>query len=614
MNSPWKEFKSDVLKALKKALSELEWPKKNLKNSLEEPPDESLGDFATTICFELPKELKKSPKKIAEKLTEETPTIGMISRVESVDGYVNFFVDESELTSLTLEKIQENDSEYGFSEEGEDEKVVIEHTSVNPTKPLHIGHGRNAILGDTVSRILKASGREVEIQNYIDDLGLQVAQTLLGYRITEDEPEGKFDHFLGNIYVDVHDRLDSEPELEEEARKILSELETGEGETVEEARELSEKCVESNLETSDRLSIDYDLLVWESDIINSGIWEETLEKLEKTPYLIEGEGKHEGTLVLRLEEFGLDDKVMVRSDGTTVYTARDLAYQMWKFGEVKANLSFEEHSERSDGRKTYTTSSNGSEDFSFANADRVINVIGMEQRFPQKVISTALKALGLEDEYQKSHHLAYEHVRLPSKKFVGRRGTWIGYSVDKVVDEAVSRAREEVEKRNPEASEEFKDNAAEIVGVGAVRYALIQSSPEKEVVFKWEEALNFERNSGPAIQYSHARASSILRKSEENKVDYSLGELEEPQEFQLVKHLSKFPEVVSSAAGKFQPHLLANYAAELALLFNKFYEVAPVIKAETEELKATRLKLVDCTKIVLENALNLLGIKAPEKM
>lgn len=612
--SSWGEFKNDVRDVLTTTLSELDWRvPKELEQTLEEPPDSKLGDLATTICFELAKDLQKSPAELAQELAKSIKPTGIVASVEAAGGYVNFRVDLPGLVALTLNAIEEEDTEYGFQECG-GEKVVIEHTSVNPTKPLHIGHGRNAVLGDTMARILGALGREVEVQNYIDDFGLQVAQTLLAHRIIGEKPEGKFDHVLGKLYVDIHERLSSEPELEDKAREILSELEAGEGKTVQEAREISERCVQANLGTTDRLNVDYDLLVWESDITNSGILGETLESLEETPYLVEGEDEHEGTLVLRLKEFGINDKVMVRSDGTTVYTARDLAYQLWKFGRVKADLGFEEHSKRPSGMKTYTTNPEGDSDSKFANADRVINVIGTEQRFPQKVVSTALKALGLEEEFEKSHHLAYEHVRLPSKKFVGRRGTWIGYTVDDVIDETVSRAKTEVEKRNPDADPAFVEKAAETVGVGAIRYSLIRTSPEKEVVFKWDEALNFERNSGPAIQYSHARACSILRKAGEKGGRHSDDVFEEPQEYQLVKQLAKFPEVVQIAGEQLQPHLLAEYAAELALMFNKFYEVAPVIKAETKELKAARLRLVNCVRIVLGSALALLGIKAPERM
>jgi len=210
--------------------------------------------------------------------------------------------------------------------------------------------------------------------------------------------------------------------------------------------------------------------------------------------------------------------------------------------------------------------------------------------------------------------MAYEHVWLPTGKFSGRRGTWVGFSVDEIIEEAVQRAYAEVEKRNPKASKQFKQLAAAFVGVGAVRYSLIQTSLEKKVIFKWEEALNFEQNSGPAVQYSHARACSILRKAKRRGGKHSPDVFELPEEQHLIKLLAKLPEVLRAAGKKLQPNLPAIYAADLALTFNKFYEVAPVIEAKTPELKAARLRLVNCTRIALHNALETLGIVAPERM
>ncbi|MCS7131819.1 MAG: arginine--tRNA ligase, partial [Hadesarchaea archaeon] len=422
------------------------------------------------------------------------------------------------------------------------------------------------------------------------------------------------DHMLGLLYVEIHRRFEQEPGLQERVREILSQLERGDGKIAWLARRLSERCVRANLETTDRLNISYDLLVWESDLARSGMLKEVLDKLRETPYLVEGSDKYKGTLVLRLKDFGIEDKVLVRSDGTAVYTARDIAYQLWKFGLVKTKLNFKFHSRRPDGTETHTTSQDGKPSRKFGKGNIVINVIGAEQKFPQQVVFSALKALGFEREYQNSHHLAYEHVWLPTGKFSGRKGTWVGYSVDEVLEEAVQRAYLEVKKRNPNAGERFRRRVAEIVGVGAVRYSLIQTSPEKKVVFRWEDALNFEQNSAPAIQYSHARACSILRKAGKKSGKFSCDEFKLPEEHRLIKLLAKLPEVLLLSGKKMQPSLLALYAAELALEFNKFYEVAPVIDAPTPQLRAARLELVDCVRIVLENVLNILGIEAPERM
>ncbi len=612
--SSWGVFKHDVCDALKAALSKLGWkPPRLLEDTLEKPPDPKLGDLASTICFDLAKSLHKSPTWLAVELSKVIKPVGLIARVEVVGNYVNFFVNVPKLTELTLRAVEEADEEYGHLKAGK-RKVVIEHTSVNPTKPLHIGHGRNAVIGDTMARVLRALGYQVEVQNYIDDMGRQVAETLLANQLIKRKPRAKFDHVLGLIYAEMHRRIGQDAKLEERVRGILAELERGKGKRVVTAKRLTQRCVEANLETTDRLGVSYDLLVWESDIARSGILVEVLERLRATPHVTEGTGERVGTLVLRLADYGIDDKVLVRSDGTAVYTARDIAYQLWKFGQTKSGLRFRLHSKRPDGSKTYTTSQRGKSIARFGQADKVINVVGAEQRFPQRVVFTALKVLGLEQESQNSHHLAYEHVWLPSGRFSGRKGTWVGFSVDDVVEEAVTRAHVVVEEHAPKAGERFKQEAAEFVGVGAVRYSLLSTSPEKRITFRWEDALNFDRNSGPAVQYSHARACSILRKVKRRGGKHPSDVFKLPQEARLVKLLARFPEVVREAGEKLQPNLPALYAAELALAFNTFYEVAPVIDAETPELRAARLRLVNCVRITLRNALELMGMVAPERM
>lgn len=613
--NPWGDFKRDVCEALAAALDKLGWKApREIEQTVREPPDTKFGDLTSTVCLELAQPMNRPPTELASELIKEVKPAGMIARVEAVGGYVNFFVNVPKLADLTLRTIEREGTKHGQLTIGRGQKVIIEHTSVNPTKPLHIGHGRNAVIGDTLARIMRALGYEVEVQNYIDDLGLQVAQTLLAWQVIRKKPRGKFDHILGSIYVDISQRLQLEPELERQVRQVLEDLERGSGRNAVLARQLSERCVRANLETTDRLGISYDLLAWESDIARSGMLKEALKRLRETPRVVGGAGEQAGTLVLKLKDFGVEDKVLVRSDGTAVYTARDIAYQLWKFGETKAGLLFKRHSKRVNGTQTHTTAQRGKPSKRFGHADKVINVVGAEQKFPQQVVFLALKALGLEKAYENSHHLAYEHVWLPSGKFSGRRGTWIGHSVDDVIEGAVERAYVEVEKRNPKASKAFKRRTAEIVGTGAVRYSLVQTSPEKKVVFKWEDALNFERNSAPAIQYSHARACSILQKAKRRGGKYSAEVLVLPEEEWLVKQLAKLPEVVRAAGERLQPNLPALYAAELALGFNKFYEVAPVIEAGEPELKAARLRLVNCVRIALRNALDLLGIVAPERM
>jgi len=607
---PWERFEREVVGSLEEGLRSLGWePPRGVGETLSQPPDPSLGDLSSTLCLELSRRLGRPPQEVAEELLGKVRVGGLVERVEAVRGYLNFFLNLPSFSALTLGEIERKGERYGRGEEGKGKKVIIEHTSVNPTKPLHIGHGRNAVLGDAMARLLRERGYRVEVHNYIDDLGRQMAETLVALSELGGKAEGKFDHWLGKLYVDFHRRLEEKPELERKVQEVLRELERGEG-VADRARRVAERCVRANLRTTDRLGISYDLLVWESDLVRSGVLQEALEKLKRTPYLVRGEGEKEGTWILRPP--GEEEKVLIRSDGTAVYTARDIAYQLWKFGCTEASPGFRFHSLRRDGTRTYTTCEGGRRMKRFGHADVVINVVGAEQKFPQRVVFTSLRLLGLERQFENSHHLAYEHVRLPEERFSGRKGTWMGFTVDEVLDEAVSRVRELVERRS--VGGRVGEEVPEKVGVGAVRFALLSTSPEKEIIFRWEEVLDFERNSGPAIQYSYARACSILRKAGRRRIrsvppSFKLGE-----ERELIKHLARYPRTVRLAGERRQPNLLARYAAELSLLFNKFYEVAPVLEAETEELRISRLRLVRATKLVMGSAMRLLGIPILRRM
>jgi arginyl-tRNA synthetase len=598
---PWAEFEQQVSERLQAALTltGLQCPKK-VEETLEEPPDPKLGDLCSNICFELAKIAKQNPDSLSHLLLAKMQPGGMIAKIEAVRGYLNFFVNLPLLAEKTFACLERMKEKYGSLEKRG--KVIVEHTSVNPTKPLHVGHGRNAVLGDTMARILRKLGYRVEVHNYIDDLGLQVAEILTALEKIE-LPRTKFDHALGLVYVKFQEFLKKHPEVEEEVRKKLKALERGEKSIYKTARRIAEACVRANLSTAEKLGIRYDLLVWESDLVQRGVLSEALDLLRKSGRLME----ENGATLLRLEDFGLENKVLIRSDGTTVYLARDIAYQLWKFGKTKSKLLFKPW------LSVYTTHPQGRPSTRFGKAWRVINVIGAEQKDAQRSVFTALKALGYEQEYQNSLHLAYEHVWLPTGRFSGREGTWVGHSLDEAIEEAVARAREIIEKREPEASGRFKEKIARIVGLGALRFSLVSTSPEKKIVFKWEEALNFEKNSGPAIQYSHARACSILKKAKvgHKTPDWSKLQLEEEKE--LVKLIAKYPKVLRLAGEELRPNLLANYAAKLSSLFNSFYEKAPVLKAE-KGLREARVKLVEGIRFILADALGLLGIEAPERI
>lgn len=611
------------------------------ETTFDETPSVEFGDFATTVSFQLARVFRKAPKLIAEEIVKriDRKLPEEIAKVEAVNGYVNFFLDYERFGRNLINEILSMGERYGESKLGKGKKVIVEHTSVNPTKPLHMGHARNAVLGDTMARIMRAIGYNVEVQNYIDDLGVQFAQVLWGYLNLKEEferleaelrengvKEDVIDHVMGLLYVEVNNRIEGNPEVDKEVRELMKKLEEGDNEIAKIGRKLAERVVKAQMMTTYRMNIIYDLLSWESDIMRSGIFEEAYSLIESNPnFFWAKEGKYKGAFVMDLRKLFPDMKnpflVLKRSDGTATYTGKDIAYHLWKFGKVSSDMLYKPW-DRLEDHRTWTTASDGEEmPGKFGKADIVINVIGVEQKHPQMAIKYALRLLGFEDSAENFHHLAYEHVVRPEGKFSGRKGTWVGFTVDEVLNEAVKRAKELVEEKNPNLSEEEKEKIAEAVGVGAVRFNLIKYSPDKIITFRWEDVLNFEGESAPYVQYAHARCASILRKAESSGISTDWKDLIEKADFskltrrekELIKLLAKFPEIVEQAGRDIKPHLIPWFANELASLFNRFYMDHPVLKAE-DGVREERLLLVLATKGVLRNALALLGIEAPEKM
>jgi len=645
--NPFNDFRFECQSVLQNALKKVFPEIKVERLTLEKPPSLEFGQLASSLCFELAKKIGEKPLVLAEQLIDalDKSSLSLVEKVVPAGGgYINFHVNFAKFSALTLESVRHIDTEYGFVKTDKPSKIIVEHTSVNPIHPIHIGQARNPMLGDAIARMLKSRGHTVYRHYYVDDVGRQTAVIAYGYKkLGKPKPKEKPDHFIGRIYtitsclieinrlkkelerakavsateeiVKINKELDEWvsiaaelkekfPELFENLLRKISEdenpedmvnelnraYEAGDERAKNLVREVSELCLEGFKETLSRVGVFYDSWDWESELVWSKQVEDVLNKLRKTPYIFALGSVLEFDAEKVAREFGLKRKLglredheipsltLVRADGTTLYTTRDIAYTLWKFKK----------------------------------AEKVINVVGMEQTLAQLQLKIALYALGYGNLADNVVHFAYNLVTLPGYKMSSRRGRYI--TLDEVIDEAIKRAYEEVSKRSPHLSEEEKKDIANFVGIGAVRYALVEVAPSKPVVFTWDRVLNFERNSAPYIQYSHARACSILRKAARKPENPAYELLKEKLEHEIVLALASFPDTFTEATEFLKPNVIADFANALADKFNTFYNALPVIKAEPKELSDARLALVDAVRIVLRNALNLIGVVAPERM
>jgi arginyl-tRNA synthetase len=645
--NPFDQFRQEcqtaLANALNKALPEIKAPTITLSKT----PNIDFGQLASSLCFELAKKLNQKPRSLAEQLVAaiDKSKFNLIEKVECAGaGYINFHVNFAKFSALTLETIKALGSDYGFVKTDKPQKIIVEHTSVNPLHPLHIGQARNPMLGDALARILQCRGHEVSRHYYIDDVGRQSSVVAYGYaKLGKPKPTEKNDHFVGKIYTvtsciveinrlkkvleaakaaesvddvakankDIDEWMSIAAELkekypvlfealrmkigedenpEEEINRLNRAYENGEPDAKALIREVSDLCLEGFRETMRRVAVTYDSWDWESDFVWSTQVTEVMQRLKASPYVHVEKGVLEFDAEKVVQTLNLKGKLglsennevppltLMRADGTTLYTTRDVAYTLWKF----------------------------------KHAQKVVNVIGMEQSLAQLQLKIALYALGYVKEAENFVHFAYNLVTLPGYKMSSRRGHYITF--DQVLDEAVQRAFEEVSKCSPLLSEEEKRKIADFVGLGAVRYALVDVDSSKPVVFTWERVLNFETNSAPYVQYTHARACSILRKAAREPQSPAFALLVEKLERELILNLAGFPDTFIEATEYLKPNLIADYANVLADKFNTFYNALPVLKAESEGLVDARLALTQAIQTVMHNALTLIGVVAPEKM
>ena len=611
----FREFKKEVEKVLTKALKKASYAAAGEELELEESEH---ADISSRVAFSLARTHKQPPSVVAEEivrhleLTKTSADSKLILKAVAVGPYINFYANDFFLQK-TLQRIKDEEDEEGAEtaaaeavEERREErrekkrreekrrgKIIIEHTSANADGPLHIGHLRNAIIGDVLVRVLKRAGFAVETQYYVNDMGRQIGVAVWGAERLGVAADKKPDHAVADVYIAANKLLEAEKEAaaetveaetveaETEAEKSVGELmrkyEAGDEEVVRRYKAVVEKCLSGVRASLERLNIRHDLFVWESEFVRSGAVAEVLEELKR-----KGEVRFEGSAVLlKLEGIG-KELVVQRSDGTSLYTARDLAYHRWK-------------SERGD------------------RVDRIIDVFGKDHELVSQQLAKALEILGVR---VLPEFVLFEFVSLPSGSLSTRAGRYI--SVDELIEKIEERAYEEVSKRRRDLSEEKRREIARKVGVGALRYDIVKVSPEKHIVFDLENALDIEKKGAPFVQYSHARACSILRAATAAATargsEASRLRLHEESEKELVKKLAKFESVVEAAASELRPHLVAKYARELAESFNLFYKDCPVLTAEKVEVREARLVLVECAKIVLSRVLEVLGVEAPEEM
>ena len=575
------EFVSQCESAVRRALDQMGAPA-DLRIVKEFP---ETSDFAIP-CFTFAKALKMPPAAIAERIAETIVPGGLISAVNPLNGYLNFTIDTAALVSDLLTEVTEQGESFGRGRPT-GIRVNVEHTSTNPTGPVHVGRARNPIIGDTLARCLRMCGHDVTTEYYVNDVGKQVVMMSWGVaNVTPEEVQkeieetekaddrDKVDHRLVYNYRVATKKIHEVPEMEAQITSMLERFEAGDQEVIDYVKKVAETMLGGINETLAAMNVTLDRYTWESKFIANGAAKEIVEKLQNTPY----SGKTEdGASYVDLKDFGIHGKntkfTFTRSDGTTLYTTRDLAYHLDKFSR----------------------------------ADRVIDVLGEDQKLGSQQLCSALQIMGVD---RKPEALFYAFVSLPEGRMSTRKGVVV--YLDDLIDEAVERAYAEIRSRRSDLPEERMRAIARAVGVGAVRYNIVRVGADKQLVFKWEDALSFDGNSGPYLQYVHARACSILRKAGDFRpcTDGSL--LTDEYEVKLAKALARFESVLRDIDESKRVNMMPAYGHELAAAFNQFYAAVPVLQASAS--REARLTLVNATRVVLKNVLWCLGIESPEEM
>ncbi len=630
------------------------------------PPSVELGEISVAASFELAKRLRQPPRKIAEQLASRFLPLEGVERVNVAGGgYLNFHLDRALLASA-LFRLR---AEKAPAVPPGNEKILVEHTSINPNKAAHIGHLRNAVLGDTLVRLLRFRGHRVEIQNYIDNTGVQVADVVVGFLHLEkktladvqkllQDPSVRFDYYCWDLYARVFQHYEEDKASLAWRAEALKTIEEGHGVPAQMAELISTAIVRKHLETMLRVGVRYDLLVEESEILRLDFWKYAFELLKKRGAVrLEHSGKNQGCWVMRVDspegetggENGEDVKIIVRSNGTVTYVGKDIAYHLWKFAALGKDFGYAPFYRYTDGHEVWrTTAARSPKSPPFGGATVAYGVIDTRQSYLQNIVAAALRALGLDQQAANLHHFAYEVVGLtpacaeemgvelaaedrerPYIEVSGRKG--LGVKADDLIDRLEEKALQEVRAR--ELTQDPADQLAyaRMIATGALRYFLLKFSRRIIIAFDFKEALAFEGETGPYLQYSVVRARNIFRKYREQHADFSEERLQTsvtPEQlrrfftdaqdgtafWELALLAAQAETVAEQAISAEEPSVLAKYAFRLAQAFNNFYHRYHILNESDAERQQFLLYLVYLAAESLSQTLEVLGIEVPERM
>jgi len=627
---------------------------------LEQPRQADFGELAVPVAFQLAKTLKQPPKKSAAELVDAVGDIPGVAAMEVAgNGYINLRLDRGALAAGLL-----NPPPDAAVPSGTSGKTIVEHTNINPNKAAHIGHLRNALLGDTFVRMLRAGGNRVEVQNYIDNTGVQVADVVAGFHFLEKKSPSdvakliaapRFDYLCWDLYARTSQYYKDHPEALAWRAEVLHGVEAGSGELSELGHLVADAIVNLHLATMLRLNIQYDVLPRESEILHLKFWASAFELLkERKAIYLETEGKNSGCWVMPpsafrgADEANEDSKVIVRSNGTVTYVGKDIAYQLWKFGLLGKDFHYRVLTEYADGKKVWVSTDqpqsgpDSAATPAFGRGQTVYNVIDTRQSYLQDVVVAGLRALGFEEQAAKSIHFSYEMVALsprccadlgidlseedakkPYVEVSGRKG--LGVKADDLMDKLVESALREVASRHPEDNEVAQLAVATEIAMGALRYFLLKFTRNTVIAFDFQEALSFEGETGPYVQYAAVRACNIFRKLEDRgeaipdfaavlTPDAMARQLAQNEVWQILMSAAKADSVVDRAVTAGEPAHVAKYAFQLAQTFNLFYHQYPVLAEPDPERKAFLLWMTEYLAQQLERTLAVLGIAVPAYM